>query len=97
MSGEPRLSRVAEERFLDPGQDLFLSLASVWEMAIKLSLEKLHLKRPLQEFIASETTSNNMVPARPHILARFAALQRARQQGALRTLQAVSREARRKV
>jgi PIN domain nuclease of toxin-antitoxin system len=49
-SGRPRQSD--RDLLLDEGTALFLSFASVWEMAIKTSLGKLTLPRPLDEFVA---------------------------------------------
>lgn len=44
---DARLSPVARSAIQDPANQVYLSLASVWEMAIKLSLGKLRLRRPL--------------------------------------------------
>ncbi len=45
--GSTELSAVAAEAFLDEDNDLYLSTASTWEIAIKYSLGKLQLsKRP---------------------------------------------------
>lgn len=40
--------------------NLILSVASVWEMQIKLQLGKLKLKIPLQELIVSQQQTNNI-------------------------------------
>jgi PIN domain nuclease of toxin-antitoxin system len=45
--GSPELSATAAEAFLDEDNDLYLSTASAWEIAIKYSIRKLQLsKRP---------------------------------------------------
>jgi PIN domain nuclease of toxin-antitoxin system len=54
------LSRRAKKIFLDEENDLLLSLASVWEMAIKLSIGKLKLKQPLDKFIPAQLQENNI-------------------------------------
>jgi PIN domain nuclease of toxin-antitoxin system len=56
----PRLSRKARRRIEDPRHDKFLSLASVWELAIKLSLGKLRLSVPLAEYIETGAVTNGI-------------------------------------
>ena len=48
---DDRLSARAQELFEDPSNDFVLSIGSIWEMAIKLSLGKLTLGRPLSEVL----------------------------------------------
>lgn len=55
------LSKKAKKVFLEQDNDLFLSLASIWEMAIKSSLGKLDLKQPLEEFIPSQLQENSIL------------------------------------
>jgi PIN domain nuclease of toxin-antitoxin system len=43
VADDPRLGPAARARFLDPGHDFRLSVASAWEIAIKHSLGKLTL------------------------------------------------------
>ena len=51
LHAEPdRLSKEIGLRIVS--QNLYLSIASVWEFAIKLKTEKLTIDRPLDEFIA---------------------------------------------
>lgn len=50
-SGSPALSQRAKRAFLDADRKLFLSIASVWEMQIKLMIKKLELDLPLKEFV----------------------------------------------
>ena len=50
-AGDPRLPPRARRRFEDTANDRFLSVASVWEMAIKLSLGKLALAVSLDTLI----------------------------------------------
>jgi PIN domain nuclease of toxin-antitoxin system len=47
-----RLGPRARRAILDPRNRVYLSLASVWEMAIKASLGKLRLSAPLSELVA---------------------------------------------
>jgi PIN domain nuclease of toxin-antitoxin system len=60
ISDPARLSARARRLLVDVDNDLFLSLASVWEMAIKVSLGKLKLKDPLESFIAGQLQANNI-------------------------------------
>ena len=49
---DPRLSEAALEK-IESDQELYISYASIWEMAIKIQLGRLHLKKPLLQFIES--------------------------------------------
>lgn len=49
---DPRLDTNVRELFVDANNEIFLSAASVWEMAIKASLKKLTLTIPLPRLIA---------------------------------------------
>ena len=56
----------------DRSNTVLLSVASVWEMQIKLQLGKLRLKSPLAELVASQQHANNLTilpVALPHVLA----------------------------
>jgi PIN domain nuclease of toxin-antitoxin system len=54
----PALTRPAREAIADPEADCWLSLASCWEMAIKLSLGKLRLPTPLDRFVPEQMAAN---------------------------------------
>lgn len=47
------LSAIAREALTDTDNDLFLSVASAWEMAIKASIGKLRLQIPLEDLLQS--------------------------------------------
>jgi PIN domain nuclease of toxin-antitoxin system len=53
-SAPERLGEAARERILTPTAELYLSVASVWEMAIKKSLGKLELPAPLPAFLEEQ-------------------------------------------
>lgn len=53
-SAPERLGPAARERIEAPAADLFLSVASVWEMAIKRSLGKLELPSALPTFLEEQ-------------------------------------------
>ena len=50
-----RITREARRILLDPTCDLLLSVVSVWEMAIKISLEKLRVTPSLEHLIRIAT------------------------------------------
>jgi PIN domain nuclease of toxin-antitoxin system len=59
--GEPtKLSSQALALCQDDTNEILLSVASVWEIQIKLQLGKLHLKMPLQEVIEGQQLTNNI-------------------------------------
>ncbi len=54
VAGDARLSARARKAMEDEDAELFLSAASIWEMAIKSSLGRLTLPAPLDEYIAEK-------------------------------------------
>ena len=58
ISGDDRLSETAQKTFLDPGNILFFSAASLWEICIKMSLGKLSLKSGWLKTIQDEMKVN---------------------------------------
>ena len=58
ISGDDRLSETAQKTFLDPGNILFFSAASLWEICIKVSLGKLSLKSGWLKTIQDEMKVN---------------------------------------
>jgi len=53
-TGDARLPPDLPHRLADPEVELLLSVASIWEMAIKKSLGKLTTTIPLEELIAAQ-------------------------------------------
>jgi PIN domain nuclease of toxin-antitoxin system len=72
----PELSKKARAAIAEPGNECLLSLASCWEMAIKLSLGKLKLPAALDRFIPEQLTANGFRQLEIHFrhVARVAAL-----------------------
>lgn len=70
-AGDDRLSTRARALIEDASNERFLSIASVWEMAIKHSLGKLVVSPSFADFIAGETKSN-MIGLQPIELAHVA-------------------------
>jgi PIN domain nuclease of toxin-antitoxin system len=67
-----RLSAKALSAFHDPSNHLLLSVASVWEMQIKLQIGRLTLNMPLDQMIARQRRANGIriLPVTlPHVLA----------------------------
>ncbi len=60
IGGEGRLSPTARTLIEDVTNEVFLSVASLWEMAIKISLSRLHLAEPFETFIPRQLSLNRM-------------------------------------
>jgi PIN domain nuclease of toxin-antitoxin system len=58
--GSPRLSPRAIQVFEDPGSTVCVSVASLWELAIKVSLNKLELPQPLAAFVAEHVLGSQI-------------------------------------
>jgi len=57
---DARISEKARRLVGDLKNDLYLSVASVWELAIKKSLGKIDLQMPLAAFVQSQTEALNL-------------------------------------
>ena len=55
VEGNPNLSAAAQTALADPANELFLSVASVWELVIKTGNKKLTLRDPVDVFVAKWT------------------------------------------
>ncbi len=67
-----KLSHAALSALQDEANELLLSVASVWEMQIKIQLGKLKLSLPLKELIKNQQETNelNLLPVElKHVLA----------------------------
>ena len=51
MKGDPQLSTVARTTISDPANEILISPASYWEIAIKVSMGKWQLNRAYEDFI----------------------------------------------
>lgn len=58
VEGTPALGRRARAEVSNPDNEVFVSIASCWELAIKLSLGKLRLTQNLERFIPEQLTRN---------------------------------------
>jgi PIN domain nuclease of toxin-antitoxin system len=71
MAGDRRMSQRAHDLFQGPSE-LFLSFASIWEILIKVQLEKLRLPRPAGPFVIRKLAENRIEALRinlDHLLA----------------------------
>jgi len=58
VEGTPAVGRRAKTAVSSPENDVFLSIVSCWELAIKMSLGKLRLTRSLAPFVSEQLTLN---------------------------------------
>ena len=58
IMGSPRLSTHARDLIEDEANEKFLSVASLWEIAIKYSLGKLSLSAPFDKLIPQQLSLN---------------------------------------
>ena len=54
------VSPTARQIIQDPANDILLSIASIWEMAIKVSIGKLTIAQPLDLFLPSQLQQNSI-------------------------------------
>lgn len=58
VADRPAIGRRAKAAVENPDNEVWLSVASCWEMAIKVSLGKLRLTQPLDRFIPEQLAAN---------------------------------------
>ena len=61
VAGSSRLSKNARSIIENTDIHLYLSIASLWEMAIKISLKKLRLGEPFGNLIPAQLFQNNII------------------------------------
>ncbi len=59
ISGDKRMSRNARDLFIGPS-NLFLSIASIWEILIKVQTGKLHIPQPAGPWVFSKLAENRI-------------------------------------
>ncbi len=77
----PELSEEAQAAFVDPGNEVYLSAVSTWEIAVKQSLGRLRLPRDLHRFLPAQRKRHGIAPLPLHeeatlFLARLPGLHR---------------------
>lgn len=61
-AGAAELSASARRLFSDPGNDVFLSSVSSWEIVVKHALGRLQLPRPPHEFVPEQRRRHKIAP-----------------------------------
>jgi PIN domain nuclease of toxin-antitoxin system len=57
----PELKSTAKRAIADTRNECYLSVASCWEMAIKIGLGKLRLTKPLERFVTEQLNANRII------------------------------------
>jgi PIN domain nuclease of toxin-antitoxin system len=60
VAGSDQLSARARQLIEAPDNESFVSIASLWEIAIKVSLGRLSLTKPFSDFMAEQTLLNGI-------------------------------------
>lgn len=58
INASPNVSSRARREIRDPGNEIVLSMASCWEIAVKMSVGKLRLPEPLVRFVPEQLQAN---------------------------------------
>lgn len=61
INDDPSLSPSARSQIEERENVVYLSVASIWEMAIKVSLHKLEMPSPFGEFIDTQLEENTII------------------------------------
>jgi PIN domain nuclease of toxin-antitoxin system len=60
VEDDPQLGVQAKAIYLDEENEIFISVANIWEMAIKISLTKLEIPGTLSEFVKEHVRGNKI-------------------------------------
>ena len=60
LAGDKKLSHRARQVIGDPNNEKFVSIASLWEIAIKVGLGKLHLAKPFEQMFPERLDFNRI-------------------------------------
>ena len=60
LTGDEKLSNRARQLIDDPSNEKFLSIVSLWEIAIKVKLEKLELDKPFEQMFPERLDFNGI-------------------------------------
>ncbi len=58
--GDEKLSNIAKQIFLNPNNEIFISIASIWEITIKVSLKKLNIGSSVRDFVQTHIKGNDV-------------------------------------
>jgi PIN domain nuclease of toxin-antitoxin system len=59
INNSPELSAIARQAIKDANNECYLSMASCWELAIKSSIGKIKLAKPVERFVTENLAANN--------------------------------------
>ncbi|HEX5470524.1 MAG TPA: type II toxin-antitoxin system VapC family toxin [Lacipirellulaceae bacterium] len=69
VKGDDRLTNLARSVIEDSDNAVFVSVASIWEMSIKIAIRKPHLTDPFDEFLSREIAAFQVLDiTAPHAL-----------------------------
>ena len=70
LEGDPALSRTRRQQIVDARNDIFVSIVSLWEIAIKINIGKLKISRPLSDILLQLSNQGiTLLPIMPgHVL-----------------------------
>ena len=60
LAGDEQLSAQAQQLIENESNEMFISVASLWEIAIKVSLHKLHLSQPFEQLFPAQLERNSI-------------------------------------
>lgn len=60
IGGDERLSNKSKKAITNLENEVFLSVASLWEIAVKINIGKLNLSRPYEELIPEQLQLNEI-------------------------------------
>lgn len=60
ISGDRHLSAKTRQTIADPANDVFLSVASIWECVVKSQVGKLSLPLPVAKYITDQRTAHQV-------------------------------------
>ena len=60
ITNDPKLSPQARKLFIDPANEVYLSVASTWEIAIKYNRGKLLLPKPPVRYVPAKRKQHNI-------------------------------------
>lgn len=60
LTDDRQLSKKSKQLFLSENSNIYVSVASIWEMAIKVSIGKLNLRTSLKDFIKKQIEGNDI-------------------------------------
>jgi PIN domain nuclease of toxin-antitoxin system len=60
VANNPKLSKKAKNIYLNRNNKIYVSIATIWELSIKIGLNKLNINIPLNKFVDIHIVGNNI-------------------------------------